>query len=262
MNQDPLISGGIVKAALIILLAGGIGVGAYALAGSDIGLPDIDLEELSEQTTTNLTDTDLSDTTIDVQPEDPVPTDTFTTASFAATLDKVREVAGGGRSVTRVAVNEVQTQFFALTQGGAEAFSVRADTGEVVRESATIEITGGNATIEDFAFKLDAIDPAAVDRMLTKAAALSGAADFKPTVLSLERRIPFGDRALAWTINAQAGGKNLLFRADEAGRQVSQEGTGTQIPPGVEKAQALGECIEAAGEDTEEIFACLEEAQP
>ncbi|CAN5453963.1 hypothetical protein BH20ACT15_BH20ACT15_14270 [soil metagenome] len=260
MNQDPLISGGVVKAALVILFAGAIGVGAYAFADSGFDLPNIDFEDLGQQTTTNLQDTDLSDTTINGGPDAPAVEDTFTTASFAAALEAARSEAGSGRPATRVVVNEVQTQFILGAGDEAEAISVRADSGEVVREEATITITG-NAKIDDFGFALGSIKPAAIDRMLARARKLSGASDFEPTVLSLERGIPFGERAVRWTINAQGGGRNLLFRANLAGRAVRNDGgAGVPIPPAALDAQKLGDCVAAAGQDTDEILACLEDA--
>ena len=122
---------------------------------------------------------------------------------------------------------------------GSRRFSVRADDpGEVVREEATITISG-NATLEDFAFALDGVDPSAIDRMLAAATKQSGAGDFEPTVVSLERRIPFGDRALEWTINAEGGGRNLLYRADPDGSKVRNEGGGgsplPDVPSGLER---------------------------
>jgi len=267
MNEDPLFSGGIIKVALVILVAGLLGVGAYALV-SGVDLPDIDLDE----TTTNLTDTELSDVTIGDEPEEPDPGDTetgdpFTTASFASALSAVQAEAGSGRRLTRLFINPVQTQFIVVDGDGIEAFSVRADSGDVVREEATITISG-NATIDDFAFALDAVDPSAIDRMLAGAKKQSGAGDFEPTVLSLERRISFGDRALEWTINAEGGGRNLLYRAEPNGSKVRNEGGGgtpvpaaPALPPGISEAQELGECIEKAGQDTEKVFACLEESR-
>ena len=85
-------------------------------------------------------------------------------------------------------------------------------------------IPTGNAKIGDFAFALDALDPAAVDRMLSAARKQSGAADFEPTVLSLERAIPFGPRELRWTINAEGGGRNLTYRAAADGTGVENIG--------------------------------------
>jgi hypothetical protein len=268
MNEDPIFSGGVVKAALVILVAALLGVGAYALV-SGVDLPEIDLDEL-DQTTTNLTDTELSDVTIGDEPEEPDPEDTeaadpFTTASFGSAVSMVRGEAGPGRRLTRLFINPVQTQFIVVDGDGIEAFSVRADDpGEVVREEATITISG-NATIDDFAFALDAVEPSAIDRMLAAAKKQSGAGNFEPTVLSLERRIPFGDRALEWTINAEGGGRSLLYRAEPNGSKVrDQIGGGTPIPSppsGINEAQELGECIEKAGQDTEKVFACLEDSR-
>ena len=42
MREDPIITGGWIKAALVVLVAGALGVGAYLLAsGVDINLPDL-----------------------------------------------------------------------------------------------------------------------------------------------------------------------------------------------------------------------------
>ena len=63
MREDPIISGAWIKAALVLLVAGGLGVGAYLLAsGTDIDLPDIDLNTTG--TTTSLENTTVEDTTI------------------------------------------------------------------------------------------------------------------------------------------------------------------------------------------------------
>jgi hypothetical protein len=71
VREDPIISGGLVKAALVILLAGALGVGAYVLAsGVDINLPD--LPEVGTSAETTLSDTTLEDTTIG-QPTTPAP---------------------------------------------------------------------------------------------------------------------------------------------------------------------------------------------
>jgi hypothetical protein len=48
MREEPIISGAWVKAALVILVGGALGVGAYVLvSGVDIELPDLpDIEEI------------------------------------------------------------------------------------------------------------------------------------------------------------------------------------------------------------------------
>jgi hypothetical protein len=264
MRDDPIFSGGVVKAVLLILVVAGLGFGAYKLVGG------IDLPELETDTgpSVNLTETELEDITIDgeiepgdtVEAETPVPIDPFTTAGFAQALALVKAAVGPSRALTRLFINPTQTQMIVRSGDGVEAWSVRADTGELVREDATITISG-NAKVDDFAFALDGIKAGAVDRMLADAERQSGAPDFTPTVLSLERAIPFGSRELEWTINAEGGARNLLYRAAADGRGVRSEGGGSPIPPAAQEARKLNECIEAAGNDPEQIFACLDQFQ-
>jgi hypothetical protein len=223
VREEPIISGAVVKAALVLLVAGALGVGAYALVGGDIDvdlpdLPEIDLETTTDEAT-NPENTTLQDTT--VAPRESAPNDPFTSAGFAGALGRVKEEVGPGQELTRLFINSVQTQLIVRRGDGIEAYSVRADTGELSRADATITISG-NAKIDDFAFPLDSVDPAAINRMLAAARKQSGAADFQPTVLALERAIPFGSRELRWTINAEAGGRNLLFRAAADGSGVER----------------------------------------
>jgi hypothetical protein len=64
VRQDPIISGAWIKAALVILVAGALGVGAYVLAsGVDINLPDLPSTGTQSAETT-LSNTTLEDTTI------------------------------------------------------------------------------------------------------------------------------------------------------------------------------------------------------
>jgi len=93
VNEEPVISRGVLKAGLILLVAAGIGGGAYALASGGIDLPDIDLETTG---VTTLEDTTLEDTTIDgdepeppakpERPAKPVP------APFPDTLPEVQKL--------------------------------------------------------------------------------------------------------------------------------------------------------------------------
>jgi hypothetical protein len=225
MREEPIISRAVLRGALVILLAGALGAGAYALAGGgiDIDLPDLpDVDTIGDETT-ELENTTLEDTTIGGNEPDPESTDPFTSAGFAAALEQVKGEVGGGQELTRLFINPVQTQLIVRRGDGIEAYSVRADTGETTRADATITISG-NAKISDFAFALDSVDPAAVDRMLAAARKQSGAVDFEPTVLSLERAIPFGSRELRWTINAEGGGRNLTYRAAADGSKVENIG--------------------------------------
>lgn len=85
MRQDPIFSGGILKAALVILVAGALGVGAYVLAsGVDINLPDLPDVGTSDSATT-LSDTTLEDTTI-------APETTSTQSTVPPSIDRLREL--------------------------------------------------------------------------------------------------------------------------------------------------------------------------
>jgi hypothetical protein len=265
VREEPIFSGGVIKAALVILIGGALGVGAYALVsgGLDIDLPDLpDIDTVGE--TTNVEGpTTLQDTTIgsDQPTEAPAaPGDPFTGAGFSSALEKVTAEVGSGQQLTRLFINDVQTQFIVRRGEGVEAYSVRADTGELVREEATVTISG-NAKISDFAFSLDAVDPGVLDGMLAAARKQSGVADFEPTVVSLERAIPFGSRQLEWTINAQGGGRDLLYRAAADGSGVRSEGEGSPIAPAAQQAEELNDCIQEANNDPDKIFACLDRFQ-
>ena len=83
MREDPIISGGLFKLLLVLLVAAGLGIGAFAIAGGgvDIDLPD--LPEVDSGQVTNIeTPTNLQDTTIGEEPGQPS-LDPFTTAGFA-----------------------------------------------------------------------------------------------------------------------------------------------------------------------------------
>lgn len=262
MREDPVISGGLLKLLLVLLVAAGLGVGAFAIVGDGLpfDLPDLpDIEDAGNVTT--LQDTDLQDTTINGT-EQQLPSaeagDPFTTATFGSAVSSIRSASGSDAQLTRVTINDVQTQFIVRKgKSGVEAYSVRADSGEVVREEASITISG-TATLDDFSFALGSVEPTAIDRMVS-AARKQSKGDFEPSVLTLERGIPFGSRDLRWTINGQSGGRYVLYRAEPNGSGVRNEGgEGVAVPPAAKEAQELGDCVADAGNDTDKILECLE----
>lgn len=275
MKPDPIFSGEVVKAALLFLVAIAIGGAAVAVATGSlkVSLPDINLPDANTDTVTTLQDTNLSDTTIDgPEPAEPTPAEPapspisnpFSTAGLIVAIPQVSAEVGPGVELTRIFINEVQTQFIVRTGGdGVKAYSVRADDGSLGTQDASITVNG-NATIDDFAFKLGAVKPAAIDRMLARAKKLSGAADFKPTVLSLERDLTSGLKPPEWTINAEGNGRSLLFKARIDGGGVRNiAGEGAEIPPAALEARKLSECIQAADKtDPDQIRACFDEFSP
>ena len=255
MRPDPIISGGVLKVAIVVIVALALGAGAYALVGGGVDLPDVDLPEIdTAPETTELEAGNYENTTLGGGDRP----DEFTSAGLADALSQVTDEVGDAE-LTRLTVNEAQTQFFVRRGDGVEAYSYR--NGRLIHENANIRITG-NATVADFAYPIASVQPSAVDRMLRAAGKQSGASDFRPTVLSLERGIPSGERQLSWTISAEAGGRFLTYRADADGRNVSDVGgTDTPIPPSVGEARELNDCVAAAGDDTDAIFDCLERFQ-
>ena len=267
MKTDPVLSSGVLKALGIVFVAALLGGGAYAIAGGGIDLPDINLPDTTTSGgVTNLTDTSLQSTTIgeptEVQatpPAAPQPADPFSTASLAAALQKVGGEAGSGAKLQRLLVNDAQTQFIVQKGQDVEAYGVLAGNGDLTRQNATITISG-NATLDDFAFKLGAVDPGAVDRMLAKARRLSKAPDFQPTTLSLERDLTQGLPPPEWTINATGRGRSLTYKANAAGTKVkSTGGSPSKIPQAALDAQKLNDCIQSAGGDFDAIQKCFDD---
>jgi hypothetical protein len=257
MREDPIFSGGVVKVVLVLLVAAGLGVGAYALAGGGVDLPDLpDLPEIETAgETTQIEEGTFENTTLGEEDPDQEG-GPFTTAGLADAVRTLEDEVGEVQ-LTRLSVNEVQTQFLVRRGEGLEVYSVHEDSGELIHEQASITITG-NATIADFAFPLAAVRPGAVDRMLSAARKQSGASDFRATVLTLERGIPLGERALRWAISAEGDGRFLTYRADADGRGVEDVGGSTEIPPSAQEARELNDCLADAGNDTEVVFDCLE----
>jgi hypothetical protein len=86
MREDPIISGAWIKAAMVFLVGGALGVGAYVLAsGVDVNLPDLpDVGTTGDATT--LSDTTLEDAAIGEPPT------TTSTPSSAPSIQDVQEL--------------------------------------------------------------------------------------------------------------------------------------------------------------------------
>ncbi|MSO40754.1 MAG: hypothetical protein EXQ70_02445 [Solirubrobacterales bacterium] len=229
MQEDPVISRGMLKALGAILVIAVVAGGVVLFASADIDLGDLKIP--TDQTTTTLQDTSLSDTTIgDTSPI--ADSNPFSSHGFAAALSAVRAEAGHGAQLTKLFINDVQTQVVVRRGDGVEAYSVPSEGGQLQRQDATVSISG-NATLADFAFSFDEVKPAAVDRMLPGANKLIDGT-LQPTVLALERQLSSGSRELEWVINGTAGGDNLVFRARPDGFGVRQIGVGApNAPPAV-----------------------------
>ena len=88
MRQDPIISTGWLRAALIILVAGALGAGTYVLAsGAHLDLPDV--PGSSGGGTTTLSKTTLEDTTIGQEAK---PAPAAKSAPLSPTIQRLQEL--------------------------------------------------------------------------------------------------------------------------------------------------------------------------
>lgn len=258
LKEEPIISGAIVKAAIVLLAAGIIGAGSYALAGGngiDVNLPDLpevdtagDGSEVALENTT-VTEGELGGEETTQEPEGVEP---FSTDGFATALTALRNEVGSGVELTRVTVNEFQTEFHVRRGERADGYAFSFESGEL--EPVDVQVVG-TGSLAGSAFPLRSVRAGAVDRMVTAARRKSGAGDFVVSTLVLDKLL--GD--LHWTINAEGGGRFLTYRAGPDGRGLEDVGGGVQIPEAAQQARRLNDCIQRAGDDTDAVFQCFEE---
>jgi hypothetical protein len=275
VKQDPIFSGEAVKAILLLIVALAIGGGAVAVATGDLNLelPDIDIPEPSTDPTVTLSDTSLSDITID-EPEDlvepvpetpaepvPPPANQFDGSALKQAIVQITAELGPQTRASSLTINESQTQFVVLTGKGQVKAYALLSSGDLVTQDANVTITG-NATLDDFSFKLTSVKPDVLDPMIRRAGIKAKTRTFRPTTLRLERDLSAGLKPPEWTINAEGDGRYLTFKADLDGRKVRNiGGAGVQVPQAVIDARELSECIKAAAQDFEQVKACFDAAR-
>ena len=261
MREDPIISGGLFKALLVVLVAAGLGIGAFAIAGNgvDIDLPD--LPEVDSGQVTNLDNTTLQDTTINGGDPAEASLDPFTSAGFATALDAVGGAAGADAQLTRLFVNPIQTQFIVRRGAdGIEAYSVRADSGELVREDATI-----SHLRQRDARRLRVPARPVSSRLPSTACWPRRASTAAPRTSSPRCSASSGpspsDRAscAGRSTPRPAGATCSIARRPTAATCATRVAREPQIPQAAQDAKKLNDCIAAAGSDTDEIFGCLDE---
>jgi hypothetical protein len=201
----------------------------------------------------------------------------FTTAGFRKAYDAATERAG-----EQAAVLEVQ-----ITSGGAD-FKLRSGeqaTGFVYRDGELhdqrVEVIGPGS-LEGQDFPISAVDPAAIDRIVSGVRTESGIRDIEVTVLTLAKSAI--DGKLRWTINAAGGGRTgLVYNADPdgsnvtspqgavagAGNQSSETTPSAKQPPATDPgatvtlpngktAAEVSKCIQKAQGDVDKLQACVQ----
>lgn len=249
MKEEPVISAGAIKAALLLVLFAAIGFGTYALAGGDVDLPD--LPELPEIETT--TDGEESGQTEPAPTASPV--EPFSASGMRAALAAVRGEVGPRADLTRVSINPVQTVFHVRrSDSEAEGLGFNAASRELAEISVLVS---GSDPLSEIDFPLAAVRPGVVERLAAGARALLRAPAAEFDVFDLSRS-PIDGR-LEWTLTVTARGRSFALRAGPGGGGVEDlSGGGIELPAAVIEARERARCIEEAAGDSEAIFACLE----
>ena len=191
--------------------------------------------------------------------------DQFTSAALAKTLDVVKSKAGDTAELLEVQITSGGTDY--KIRDGEKATGLHFNPGSSDAQDVKVEVVG-TGSLANSAYPISEVDPAAVDKMLAQAPDVSGASDFKVTVMTLGNSFSVnGD--VQWTINGDASGRTgLVLNAKPDGSGLSApggqvpSGTGTTAtPPATGGASttdpaAIANCIQKAGGDINKIKAC------
>jgi hypothetical protein len=189
--------------------------------------------------------------------------DQFTSAALAKTLDAVKSKAGDTAELLEVQITSAGTDY--KIRDGEKATGLHFDPGSGDGQDVKVEIIG-TGSLANSAYPISEVDPAAVDKMLAQAPDVSGASDFKVTVMTLGNSFSVnGD--IQWTINGEASGRTgLVLNAKPDGSGLSAPGG--QVPSGPSSTTpsasgtnttdpaAIASCIQKAGGDINKIKAC------
>jgi hypothetical protein len=177
----------------------------------------------------------------------------------------VKSKAGDTAELLEVQITSGGTDY--KIRDGEKATGLHFDPGSSDAQDVKVQVVG-TGSLANSAYPISEIDPAAVDKMLAQAPDVSGASDFKVTVMTLGNSFSVnGD--VQWTINGDASGRTgLVLNAKPDGSGLSApggqvpSGTGTPTTPpatgGTSTADpaAIADCVSKAGGDINKIKAC------
>jgi hypothetical protein len=196
--------------------------------------------------------------------------DQFTSAALADTLDVVKSKAGDTGELLEVQITAGGTDY--KIRDGEKATGFHFDPGSSDAQDVQVDVVG-TGSLANSAYPISQVDPAAVDKMLAQAPDVSGASDFKVTVMTLGNSFSTtGD--IQWTINGDASGRTgLVLNANPDGSNLSapggtvpsgtdtsgSSGATTPVPtgPGGQSASDIATCLQNAAGDVEKAKACV-----
>ena len=192
--------------------------------------------------------------------------DQFTSAELAKNLDVVKSKAGDTAELLEVQITSGGTDY--KVRDGEKATGYHFDPGSTDAQDVQVDVIG-SGSLENSAYPISEVDPAAVDKMLFDAPEVSGVSDFTPTVMTLSNSFSVSGE-VQWTINGDGAGRTgLVLNAKPDGSGLStpggqvpsgtdtSAGSATTVPGDVtEKAQDVAKCIQDANGDIDKIQAC------
>jgi hypothetical protein len=193
--------------------------------------------------------------------------DQFTSAALAKTLDAVKSKAGDTAELLEVQITTGGTDY--KIRDGEKATGLHFAPGSGDPQDVQVDIIG-TGSLDNSAYPISEVDPAAVDKMVAQAPEVSGASDFKVTVMTLGNSFSTsGD--IEWTINGEASGRTgLVLNAKPDGSGLSAPGG--QVPAGASgttaapaspsgspttSGSAIADCLQKAAGDVEKAKACV-----
>lgn len=264
--EEGIVSRGVKRLIFVVLGGLAIGFGVFALVSGLQSADDKDTAAPVKPAQTPAGATTSPSPPPD-KPAEPVssdiPEDPFSSESLRLATDLVRREVGGDAELTKLTINPVLTEFHVRQGNGARGFQLRA--GEDKLQAVLVRVVG-TGSLDEFSFPLSKVDPDSVDRMVAEAKRISGAGDFEPNVLALEKALV--NKRLRWLITAEGGGRiGLTYIARPDGRRVNDANTGPRaappsVPPDVEEQFERGRkrlrCVQQAGGDIEKLQRCGE----
>jgi hypothetical protein len=184
--------------------------------------------------------------------------DLFTTAGFQKAYDAVTDKAGENAQALQVQITEGGADF--KLRSGEQATGFVYTGGDLHDEQVDV-IGPGSLNGQDYPFS--ALDPAAIDKIVSGVKEKAGVSDVKVTVMTFEKSAVEGQ--LKWTINAEGGGRTgLVYNAEPDGSNVTSPlgdiagGGETGSGGGAKSPQEIAECVQQAGTDIAKIQACTQ----
>jgi hypothetical protein len=190
--------------------------------------------------------------------------DQFTTASLQQTLDVVKGKSGADAELLEVQITTGGTDY--QIRDGEKATGFHFDPGSSDAQDVQVDVVGVGS-LDNSAYPISEVDPAAIDKMVAGAPQASGADDFKVTVMTLGKSF---SPDLQWTVNGEASGRTgLVLNAKPdgsgltsptgqvpSGTDTSGGAGATPTAPGGQDPAAIADCISKAGGDVNKIQAC------